>query len=530
MTSTRSWALAGVVTGATGLAVSHLVAAWMSVRDSPFVSVAEEVVRLTPGPVASWAVETLGGGAKTALMVGMALILALLFALAGSLWPRRTWASLLIWLALSGAALGAAVLSSGTGPTETLPIAAGLVVWLVALAALTAADKTQTQEPAEPVPNTTVPTTGPATDPITDPATEPTRRGFTLTMAAVALVGVFSGGLGRLVSARTTAVQERRRLLRIPGVTQRKVPRRARIGLSGVTPWRTQNDDFYVVHTALAVPVIDPGEWRLRIHGMVEREVVLTYDQLVTSGLHESWVTLGCVSNEVGGDLVGNAWWSGVLTRELLARAGPLPGADAVLQTSDDGWTCSTPLEAMTDDRNAVLAVAMNGEPLPIEHGFPVRTVVPGLYGYTSACKWVVDLEVTRFADVTAYWTERNWAEQAPVRLASRIDVPRKGQTLPTGTQWVGGVAWQQGTGIRSVEIALDGGDWTPCQVALPGTQDTWVQWAAQVELDPGDHMLRVRAVSASGEVQTGARRESLPDGATGWHAVTFTAEEQDDA
>lgn len=518
MTSTRAWAVAGAVTGATGIAVSQLAASLLSVRESPLVAVSEVVSRLMPGVVATEAVELLAGLAKPLLVVGVVVVVALLFALAGTLWPRRRAVAVALFVALAGVGLGAVVLRNGTGTAETLPIGLGLATWLLGMVVFSMVLPAPLDADLTPEQSADVVAAAPA----------PRRRGFLAAVAAVGLVGACSGVTARWVERGKSAVQERRRLLRIPGVTQRSVPRRARIGVPGVTPWRTTNDDFYLVHTALAVPAIDPAEWRLRIHGMVEREVVLTFDQVISRGLHESWVTLSCVSNEVGGTLVGNAWWSGVLTRELLALAGPLPGADAVLQTSDDGWTCSTPLEALADERGALLAVAMNGEPLPLEHGFPARTVVPGLYGYTSACKWVVEWEVTRFADVEAYWTERGWAEQAPVRLASRVDVPRSGEELVAGPVIAGGVAWHQGTGIDAVEVSLDGGAWTRGRIASPLTDDTWVQWAADLDVGPGPHQLRVRAVSRSGEVQTGVRRDPLPDGATGWHAVEFTAVEED--
>jgi DMSO/TMAO reductase YedYZ molybdopterin-dependent catalytic subunit len=196
------------------------------------------------------------------------------------------------------------------------------------------------------------------------------------------------------------------------------------------------------------------------------------------------------------------------------------------LQTSHDGWTCGTPLVALTDARDAMLAVAMNGEPLPLEHGFPVRTIVPGLYGYVSACKWVVDLEVTRFDQIRAYWTARGWSEEGPVKIASRIDVPSSGDTVTAGALRVGGVAWAQHTGIESVEVALDGGEWQPAEVAHVPTTDTWVQWAATVAVEPGDHLVRVRAIDKGRNVQTGVERDVLPDGATGWHTVDFTAED----
>ncbi|WP_110239668.1 molybdopterin-dependent oxidoreductase [Nocardioides gilvus] len=507
MTSMRGWGPAGVVTGLTGLAVSQLVAALLSVREGPFVAVVESIITLVPGPVASWAIDFLGSRGKPVLVVLMTLSMLVLFSVAGWLWPRVRWASTLIWVSLSAVGLAAVVARNGTGRTETLPIGVGLVVWLLAMTVLSwVAGRAKPSETGSGA------TAGPS------------RRGFAVAVGVVAALGLGSGVGARLTSGRKAAIKESRRLLRIPGVTARKSPARARIGVPGVQPWRTRNDDFYQVHTALVIPAIEPAQWRLRIHGMVEREIVLTYDDLIARGLTEAWMTLSCVSNEVGGQLVGNAWWSGVLTSELLAEARPMRGADAVLQTSEDGWTCSTPLSAMTDDRNSMFAVAMNGQPLPLEHGFPVRTVVPGLYGYTSACKWLVDVEVTRFADVEAYWTERGWAEQAPVRLTSRIDVPRPDDEVEAGVLTVGGSAWRQNTGIEAVEVALDGGAWRRARVAQVNTADTWVQWAAAFDVEPGPHVVRVRAIDRDGEVQTGVVRDVLPDGATGWHAVEFTA------
>jgi hypothetical protein len=274
------------------------------------------------------------------------------------------------------------------------------------------------------------------------------------------------------------------------------------------------------------VPAIEPKDWTLRIHGMVENEVELSYDELVAREITESWVTLNCVSNEVGGDLIGNAWWSGVRLADILAQVGLDPEADAVLQTSDDGWTCGTPLSALTDDRNAMLAVAMNGKPLPLEHGFPVRTLVPGLYGYVSACKWVVDMEVTRFDRISAFWTEKGWGEMGPVKMSSRIDVPRSGDEVPGGEVTFAGMAWSQHTGIEGVEVAIDGGPWVAAELAGVPNDDTWVQWKALVDVEPGDHMVKVRATDKNGVVQTGVEADVLPDGATGWHSVDFSVQE----
>ncbi len=314
-----------------------------------------------------------------------------------------------------------------------------------------------------------------------------------------------------------------RRLLRLP-VGRGAAPADAELGLPQLTSWRVSNDDFYRIDTALVLPAVDPSEWRLRIHGMVDREVTLTYQDLLDRELTEAWVTLCCVSNSVGGDLIGNAFWSGVRVADLLAEAGVSPNADAVRQTSEDGWNCGTPIEALTDDRNAMLAIAMNGEPLPVDHGFPVRMVVPGLYGFVSATKWVVDLEVTRFDDFTAYWTERGWSAMGPVKTQSKIEVPGNGSEVKAGPMRVGGYAWAQHTGIEAVEVRVDGNAWVPAELGgVPGN-DTWVQWAATLDVPAGDHTLAVRATDKSGYTQTAARADVIPDGATGWHTIDFTA------
>jgi len=249
---------------------------------------------------------------------------------------------------------------------------------------------------------------------------------------------------------------------------------------------------------------------------MVDHEVTLSWDELLALPLEESVTTLACVSNEVGGNLIGNAVWLGYPIRELLARANPSADADMVLSRSVDGFTASTPLAVLQDDRNAILAVGMNGEPLPAQHGFPVRMVVPGLYGYVSATKWVVDLEVTRFDAASAYWTDRGWSAKGPIKLQSRIDVPRGGQQLTAGTITVAGVAWHQHVGIAAVDVQVDDGPWQPATLAEAISIDTWVQWRFDWEAESGTHTLRVRATDADGEVQTSDMQGVVPDGATG--------------
>jgi DMSO/TMAO reductase YedYZ molybdopterin-dependent catalytic subunit len=504
-----AWPVSGLVAGLAGLATSYFVATLLAVRDTPFVAVAETVIQLSPGTLVEWGIQQLGVWDKPVLIGGILLVLALAFAAIGALAARHRWAALVGWVLLAGIGVAAVAFQEAVPPVAYVPLVVGFITWVATLELLTRRFR---DEPATTAPTGEVAAAG-------------SRRGFVLGASTVAVLAVGLTGLGRVVGRGRRDVEEARALLRLPGVSEPRVPPHARIGLAGVSPWQTSEEEFYLIHTAITLPTIEPDKWRLRIHGLVENEVVLTYQDLVDHRLTEAWVTLNCVSNPVGGDLIGNAWWSGVRLSELLERAGVLPEADAVLQTSEDGWTCGTPLAALTDDRDAMLALAMNGRPLPIEHGFPVRTIVPGLYGFVSATKWVVDLEVTRFDRIEAYWTGKGWAEQAPVRLASRIDVPRSGDDVPAGPVPVGGVAWAQQVGISGVEVSVDGGAWLPVEIASPPTDDTWVQWAGSVPMEPGAHVLRVRATSKAGEVQTGVERDVVPDGATGWHTVEVTAE-----
>jgi DMSO/TMAO reductase YedYZ molybdopterin-dependent catalytic subunit len=522
-TTRWAWSLAGILAGAAGLATSYLAANALSIRESPVVAVAEDVIRLTPGAVAEAAIDVLGHRDKPVLVAVILLLSVGLFAVVGRL-ARRSWsAPTLLLLALALAGVLAVLLPKGTAnASDALPVAVGFTTWLLALSLLTA--PLRTADGAGPGADAAPADAAGPTEPTGLP--ESSRRRFLVGAATMAGAAAVVGVLGRYVGAGRREVERIRGLLRLPGVTAPDVPPSALIGAADVTPWLTTAEDFYRIDTAISVPVIDPVEWRVRIHGMVDREIELTFDELNAFEKTEAWVTLTCVSNVVGGNLIGNAWWSGVRLATLLAEAGVEPGADAVLQTSEDGWTCATPVEALTDDRNAMLAVAMNGKPLPIEHGFPVRTVVPGLYGYVSATKWVVDLEVTRFADVEAYWTTKGWGERGPVKLSSRIDVPGSGAELEPGEVVVAGVAWAQHTGIASVEVSVDGGAWEAGEIADPGTDDTWVQWRALVELEPGDHVLQVRATDKDGLVQTGVDRDVLPDGATGWHGVDVSVSE----
>jgi DMSO/TMAO reductase YedYZ molybdopterin-dependent catalytic subunit len=502
-----AWSLAGLAAGAAGLGTSYFVAMAMTLKESPVVAVADLVIRLTPGWLAHYLIEQVGRNDKPLLLVGIFVVLALVFAWAGRLARRSWWAPVIVYAVLTVLGVVAVSQQRGASNVDLVPVAVGFVTWLVALSLLT--------EPLRRldlvVHHVPTPHEVDVLEPV--PPGDHTRRGFLIR------TGIFAAGAAALSAAGRVVGRGRRHVEESP-----RVPAAARNGVEGITPWQTSNAHFYRIDTAIVVPAIEPKDWTLRIHGLVDRELLLTYSDLLKRRFTEGWITLNCVSNPVGGNLIGNAWWSGVRLADLLDQAGPLPGADAVLQTSDDGWTCGTPLSVLTDDRNAMLAVAMNGSPLPLEHGFPVRTLVPGLYGYVSACKWVVDMEVTSFDKISAYWTERGWAELGPVKMSSRIDVPRRDDEIGAGETRVGGVAWSQHTGISAVEVSLDGGAWQSAELGNAETVDSWAQWSTKLTVERGDHTLRVRATDDDGLVQTGAVADVLPDGATGWHEVHFSA------
>jgi DMSO/TMAO reductase YedYZ molybdopterin-dependent catalytic subunit len=338
-------------------------------------------------------------------------------------------------------------------------------------------------------------------------------------------VGVLSGVLGAVLSRNVHSVSGDREAFKPPPIKDPIPPIPANVQPDGVAlpSFVTSNEDFYRIDTALSVPQLSRDEWQLKIHGMVDREITYRFDDLAKFDLVEKMVTLTCVSNPVGGDLISNAVWTGYRVRDLLAAAGVHPDADMVLSTSIDGFTAGTPVDALTDNRDSLLAITMNGQPLPVEHGYPARLVVPGLYGYVSATKWIVDLEVTRFDRAEAYWTRLGWSARGPIKTESRIDVPRSGADVPRGPVRFGGVAWAQPRGVKAVEVQIDDGPWQPAQLAAGYTDDAWRLWSFDWQAnDTGSHQIAVRATDNSGAVQTSQQADVIPDGATGWDTVSF--------
>jgi DMSO/TMAO reductase YedYZ molybdopterin-dependent catalytic subunit len=306
-----------------------------------------------------------------------------------------------------------------------------------------------------------------------------------------------------------------------PGQTV-AVPTSQPFTVDGLSPYVTPNDAFYRIDTAIFLPEVDVTTWRLSISGMVDRPVSFSFDDLLAMDLVEEPVTMACVSNDVGGSLVGNAMWRGVPLTRLLDLAGVQPGATQIIARSADDFTVGLPTEKATDGRTALLAIAMNGEPLPIRHGYPARLVVAGLYGYVSATKWVTALELTRLEDADSFWVERGWAKEGPIKLASRVDVPRSGADVPAGTVVLAGVAWAPSIGISAVEVQVDSDAWQRAELGDVASADTWVQWRLPVELAPGAHTVAVRAYDGTGAMQTDVPRPPEPDGATGYHYRSF--------
>jgi DMSO/TMAO reductase YedYZ molybdopterin-dependent catalytic subunit len=509
-------ALAGMVAAAVVLAVAELVGAFFTARATPVFALGSTFIDFTPSWMKDFAIATFGTNDKAALFVGMGLTIAVLACVLGVVAYRR-WALGVLGVLFMGAVIVASVVTrAGVGPADAIPSVVGTIAGLLVLRLLVVRLRGLKAWPEAPADTAGSAASGGATR----------RRFFAAAGFSAAAAGIAATG-GRLLGAARSNIARAREALQLPApvAAAAALPAGVQSPVPGVPPWLTPNGEFYRIDTALSVPEINAAEWELRVHGMVEEEVRLTFQDLLDADLIESHVTLTCVSNPVGGNLAGNAKWLGLPIREVLGRARPKDGADMVLSTSIDGFSASTPLEVLQDGRDAMLAIGMNGEPLPLEHGYPVRMVVPGLYGFVSATKWVVDLEVTKFADNRAYWTERGWSERGPIKTMARVDVPRSFAKVPAGKVAVGGTAWAQTRGITKVELQIDNGDWVEVDLAAEASLVTWRQWSYEWDATPGPHYLKVRATDGTGEVQTGQRADPVPDGASGWQSVMVTVE-----
>lgn len=483
------------------MGAAELVAVAIAPRSSPLFAAGALVVDLAPPWLKETVIKLVGTADKAVIIGSVALLVAVLAAVAGLLERSRPpWGRALLG-AVGVVGLVAATTRADSSMLSGVPSLVAIGVGVVCLGILIR-QSAAVSAPSNPA--------GIA------------RRTFLITSGLAAGLGVLAVVAGRVTASGVHAVEAARRRFTLPAaaVAAPPVPPGASLDVPGITPLITANENFYRIDTALLVPSVDPANWSLTVTGMVDRDVTITFDELLALPLEESYTTLACVSNYVGGDLIGNALWLGYPIRHLLARAGPKAGADMVLSRSIDGFTAGTPLSALTDDRNAILAVAMNGSPLPAEHGFPVRMVVPGLFGYVSATKWVTELKLSTFAKESAYWTQRGWSERGPVKLSSRIDTPREARQVPSGQVVVAGVAWSQHVGVSRVEVRIDDGDWVEAELADAISADTWRQWSLPWEASTGQHTVTARATDANGRLQTSAYADVVPDGATGLHSI----------
>ena len=509
-TDRRIGALIGLLSAAVAIAVAHLVAAFIDEAASPLNAVGAAVIDSSPSAVKEWAIATFGTQDKLVLLIGIGVLLAAFAAGMGVLAMRRRWVAHVALFAFGAIGVVAAMTRPAATTLAPLPALAGVGAGLVAIRLLFASERRARAGGEAPF------------DP--EPAGGFDRRRFLITGAALGASAALAGIGTRFVSAATRRTVASRASLRIPEpVSLARNKQGVDLGIRGLSSYRTPNAEFYRVDTALIVPKVDAAEWRLRIHGMVDDEIEMDLAQLLDRPLIERDITLACVSNEVGGNYIGNARWIGAPLQPILEEAGVHTRADQLVSRSADGFTIGTPTAALLDGRDAMLAVAMNGEPLPLKHGFPVRMVVPGLYGYVSAMKWLVDMELTTFDAYDAYWISRGWAQEAPIKTMSRIDTPRQSRELTVGEVPIAGVAWAQHTGIELVEVRIDEEEWRPAELAAEDTIDTWRQWVYRWDAPPGSHTIAVRATDRSGYTQTSRRAAPIPDGATGWHTIDVT-------
>lgn len=489
--------------------MAELVVGLLGGAPSPVVAVGQSVIDLVPPAVKDWAIATFGTSNKTVLVLGTLAVLALIGIGVGVILARGDVASALTVTGLVGVVGVFAVVSRPTSSiSDVLPTVLGTLTTMGVLwggwrwtHSTRMLDDTETSPSAE--------TMG------------LNRRRLLAGAAGVASASALVGGFGRLlqrggeISAERAAV-----VLPRPASPASPLPPDSDFGLEGLTPFVTPIRDFYRIDTALTVPQVSRASWNLRIHGMVDREVIVDFDDLLRRDQVERYITLSCVSNQVGGDLIGTARWQGVLLADLLREAGVSPEADQIVSRSVDGWTCGTPTSAVMDGRDAMLAISMNGEPLPARHGYPVRMVVPGLFGYVSATKWVTEIELTTWDAFDAYWVPRGWAKEGPVKTMARIDRPRRRTGWTSGNLDVAGVAWAVHRGVSAVQVRVDGGAWMDCELGGVPSDDTWRQWRLRWNAPPGEHVLEVRAIDGDGVPQPEEPRSVAPDGAQGYHRV----------
>jgi DMSO/TMAO reductase YedYZ molybdopterin-dependent catalytic subunit len=505
---------AGLIGAGAALAFGELISGLTTKVPSLVLAVGELVVDKTPGQAVESGIQAAGTNDKPILLFGIVILsLAIGWATGRALIRRGAWIVLAVFgvFAVVGGWAAARNPFSSAGWSWVVAILSGLVgvgvTIVLARAAVVQA----------PIP-----------DEESAPLFAPTdRRRFFVFAGGSAVVVTGIGLLGRSLRDRYSVEGARQAItlpaaVTAPGTTIATAADGTLDALAGLSPYVTPNKAFYRIDNALTVPQVDPKNWKLTINGMVDTPFSITYDELLAMDLVELPVTLSCVSNEVGGTLVGNAMWRGVPLSTLLDRAGVRAGGAQVLARSVDDFTAGFPIEAVHDGRHALLAIGMNGEPLPVAHGFPARLVVAGLYGYVSAVKWIEKISITSM-DEDGYWIPRGWSKLGPIKTQSRIDVPRASARIMAGTTAVAGVAWAPTRGIAKVEVQIDDGEWQPCRLGRPLSNETWVQWVYEWAAQPGRRTIRVRATDGTGALQSIKNTNPAPNGAEGLHTIKVT-------
>lgn len=499
----------GLLATAAGLGVAQLIVGLVRGSASPVVPVGQEFIDRVPKSLKDWAIAQFGTNDKAVLVIGALIVVFGFGALIGLLMMRGDRVGAYLITSVIGAVgVWAVMIRPDPSLGRVLPTLVGTVVSIGVLVWLGPA--VETAPDGERIVGTV------------------DRRQFITSAVGIGSAAVVAGGLGQILQGNSGVGDERADII-LPEVDS--IVRSARptgeseLGVEGIESFVVANKDFYRIDTALVVPQVRTADWKLSIGGMVDRPIELTFDDLLARPQIERNITLSCVSNPVGGPLVGNAVWQGVLLKDILDEAGVQQGAEQVVSRSIDGWTCGSPLESIMDGRDAMLAIAMNGEPLPAEHGYPVRIVVPGLFGYVSATKWVTEIALTRWEDFDAYWIPRGWSKLGPVKTMARIDTPRSG-SKKSGDIAIGGVAWAVHRGVSKVQIRVDDGDWLDAELGSVPSVDTWVQWVYRLQgATPGDHSIEARALDGNGEEQPQEPAAVAPNGAQGYHRISLTVD-----
>ncbi|GAB2594460.1 molybdopterin-dependent oxidoreductase [Microlunatus antarcticus] len=509
-------AASGVVAAGVAVGVGHLVASFVNPTASPVIAVGSALIDAAPTPAKTFAVRLLGNYDKPVLIGAVGVALLVFAAVLGLVaWSHRRVA--LVGIALLG------VVGAGTAVYrgDLLDAVPSLVAGAAGVAALLLlVARSARSAPTSATASTTATTTTGTTTGTGG------RRGFLAALGLTALVAALAGGGGVVVGRVRSAGALARRGTGLPAPTSPAPPLPAGAQIPGMTPFTTPVDSFYRVDISLVTPQIDASSWSLTIDGMVDSPLTLTYDELLAMPLIERDITLTCVSNEVGGSYVSSGRWLGVPFSAILEKVGVQAGADQVYSYSlDSGYTASTPLQAVSDGRDAMIAVGLDGQPLADARGYPARMIVPGLFGFVANTKWLERIEFTTYAKRTAYWTERKWATDGPILTQSRIDLPKSLSTIPKDKPVIAGVAWAQHRGITKVEVKIDDGPWQEADLAVDAGLDLWRQWSLPFTGDAGLHSATVRATDATGETQPEARTKVFPDGARGWHQIQFTSE-----